>query len=373
VPRLDPTGWEAVFSSSEFRIRAAQPPAAGAFLCWAKSAAASVFFTIFPADCRLCRSPLLKVSRLPVCDDCLGSLRPLSRSAGVPGAPGFGALGWSLCSICGEDMPLAAAAHVAEGHAVPRQDKVVCRLCQLVPPPFERAVAFGSYEGTLRGLIHLLKFDQVRPAASVLGRLLADSIQTIEPSLPPGKLAIVPVPLHAGRHSQRGFNQAELIVRAALKRLGRAGSKDRLELSAGALIRVRDTGSQIGLNRHRRRQNLRGAFAVKAPAALAGRNVILVDDVYTTGATASECARVLRRAGAVRVWVVTVGRTLRTTSMFSAGEEPLADLSMESYGDPLSRPDSSQQHDRLTVAAQEVASQAAAHQAGPDQRMAAEG
>lgn len=363
--RLDSAGWEAVFSSSGFRIRAAQPTAAGALLCWVKTTAASLFFTVFPADCRICRSPLIKIARLPVCDDCLGSLHPLSRS---------------LCAICGEDMPLAITTRLAEEDAAHREseDQARCRLCQLAPPPFERAVAFGSYEGTLRGLIHLLKFDQVRPAATVLGRLLAESVNALEPSLPAGTLAIVPVPLHSSRQSQRGFNQAEMIVRAALKHLGRADHKNRFELIPRALIRVRDTGSQIGLNRHRRRQNLRGAFIVKAPAAVAGRNVILVDDVYTTGATASECVRVLRRAGAARIWVVTVGRTLRTTSMFSGGDESLAELSMETYGEPFSLPGSSQEQESLTVtakavAAQEVALEAITHHAAAHQRAVGQG
>ena len=272
-------------------------------------------------------------------------------------------------------MPSSVAAHLAEGPAAPHgsEEQALCRLCQLAPPPFERAIAFGSYEGALRGLIHLLKFDQVRPSATVLGRLLAKSIQSLDPTLPPGTLAIVPVPLHASRQSQRGFNQAEMIVRAALKNLYRSDYKDRFEVVTRALIRVRDTGSQIGLNRHRRRQNLRGAFVVQAPAAIAGRNVILVDDVYTTGATASECARVLRRAGAARIWVVTVGRTLRATPLFSGGEESLAELSMETYGEPFAMPDSSREQDGLivaeTLADPEAAGEAATHEAAAHQRV----
>ena len=282
-------------------------------------------------------------------------------------------------------MPSPVATHLAEDDAAHGQseDHALCRLCQLAPPPFARAVAFGSYDGALRGLIHLLKFDQVRPAANVLGCLLADSIQALDPSLPPGTLAIVPVPLHASRQSQRGFNQAEMIVRAALKRLRRAGDagrKDRFELISRALIRVRDTGSQIGLNRNRRRQNLRGAFIVKAPAVIAGRNVILVDDVYTTGATASECARVLRRAGAARIWVVTAGRTLRATPLFSGGEESLAELSMETYGEPFAMPDSIREQDGLFVAETmadradpEVAAEAVTHEAAAHQRVVGQG
>jgi ComF family protein len=169
-------------------------------------------------------------------------------------------------------------------------------------------VAYGSYDGALRDLIHLLKFDQVRPVAGVLGRMLADAIMSLEPSLPSGIIAVVPVPLFAKKKSQRGFNQADVIARAALKQMGRP---DRFEMMTQGFARLRDTGSQIGLSRHQRRKNLRGAFEVTDPTAIMDRNILLVDDVYTTGATASECARILRRAGAGRVWVVTVGRTLR--------------------------------------------------------------
>jgi len=77
------------------------------------------------------------------------------------------------------------------------------------------------------------------------------------------------------------------------------------------LCRVRATQSQIGLTRHQRRENLRGAFAVTAPEEIRGREVLLVDDVMTTGTTAAECARALRRAGASAVWVATVARTLK--------------------------------------------------------------
>jgi predicted amidophosphoribosyltransferase len=83
-------------------------------------------------------------------------------------------------------------------------------------------------------------------------------------------------------------------------------------LSSEVLERSRDTQSQIGLTRHQRRENLRGAFRVRDREKVSAREILLVDDVFTTGTTASECARVLRRAGAVRVWVATVARTLKS-------------------------------------------------------------
>ncbi len=272
---------------------------------WAQHVSASLFCTLFPADCRICGSPLLNISRLPVCSDCLDSLRPLP-------AP--------LCAICGESLAYAVLNRFSTG-PVSDAAGAQCRACELAPPPFEQAVAYGSYQSALRDLVHLLKFEQVRPAAKVLGRMLAEPIIALEPLLPPETIAIVPVPLHAHKQSQRGFNQAEMIIRAALKHVHGAGvGRERFAMCAGTLVRVRDTGSQVGLTRHQRRLNLRGAFAVRDAALVANRNVLLVDDVYTTGATAWECARVLRRAGATRVWVATVARTLRNASAYGLEE-----------------------------------------------------
>jgi ComF family protein len=220
-----------------------------------------------------------------------------------------------VCGVCGERLfsPYALAGPPGESR---------CGLCRRIEPPFARAVAYGSYESGLRELIHLLKYGGVRPAANVLGRMLAEAMATLEPGFPAtlfpaNSIAVVPVPLHRSKFHQRGFNQAELIARSAMK--ARAAmkikqSEDCLRLCAGVLERKRDTASQIGLTSHQRRENLRGAFGVVQPEAVNGREVLVVDDVYTTGATVSECARVLRRAGATRVWVATVARTLKISA-----------------------------------------------------------
>ena len=172
-------------------------------------------------------------------------------------------------------------------------------------------MAYGSYDGGLRELVHLLKYNGVRPAAGVLGRMLAESIATLDPAFAQKTVLVIPVPLFKSKRHQRGFNQAELIARAALKF---CSVGERLQLRTDLLLRMRDTHSQIGLSSHQRRENLRGAFAVASAAEVTGREVLLVDDVYTTGTTASECARVLRRAGAAQVWVATAARTLKLAS-----------------------------------------------------------
>jgi len=232
-----------------------------------------------------------------------------------------------LCSICGERVvsPLAFAAEGRDSES----GEVRCGLCRRLEPPYVKATAYGSYESGLRELIHLLKYNQVRPAANVLGRMLAEAITDLQP-LFAGEVLVVPVPLHARKLRQRGFNQSELIARAGLK-LKAADHK--YELNAKVLERRRETKSQIGLSRHQRRENIRGAFVVAKPGEVIGRKVLLVDDVFTTGTTVSECARVLRRAGASKVYVATVARTLKAEAQHAIQEsEAESRLTMAAAG-----------------------------------------
>ena len=247
----------------------------------------SLFTVLFPSDCRICGFPLLNVSRLPVCRECLSGIHPVHGK---------------VCSICGE--------RVLSSYAETDDDGLRrCPVCRRIDRPFERAVAYGSYEGALRELIHLLKYDGVRPAASVLGRMLAESMATLGSGFEQETVLVIPVPLFKAKRRQREFNQAELIARAAVQLAG-----PRFRLVPDILRRTRGTHSQIGLTSHQRRENLRGAFAVARAQEVTGREVLLVDDVYTTGTTATECSRVLRKAGASRVWVATVARTLKLAS-----------------------------------------------------------
>jgi ComF family protein len=187
----------------------------------------------------------------------------------------------------------------------------LCGVCRRSRPPYLKAAAYGNYDGGLRDLLHLLKYDRVRPAARVLGRMLSEVIVRLAPDFGDEPPLLVPVPLHERKLRERGFNQSELIAEAALK-LKPAGLD--LPLASAVLQRTRATQSQTGLSSHQRRENIRGAFSVTDASKVAGRSVLLVDDVFTTGTTVSECARQLRRAGALRVWVATVARTLKVSA-----------------------------------------------------------
>jgi ComF family protein len=241
----------------------------------------SVFGILFPSDCRLCHTPLDNISRLPVCRECLGAIEPVREPQ---------------CVVCGDRL---ASAQLLMGDGR-------CPSCRDSQPGFERAVSFGEYEGELRGLIHLLKYEGVTPAAAPLGRMMAQAIRELLSGRGQVSPLLIPVPLHKNRRRSRAFNQAELIADAAAKRLS-----PRLEVASSILLRQRDTISQVGLSRDERMENMRGAFRVADPARVKGRTIIVVDDVMTTGTTLSECARVLQQAGAERVWAVTVARAFQ--------------------------------------------------------------
>jgi len=285
----------AVFSSSDLsrakgqgfpgdpRGTASRAGYAGLF----NAAAQSLFATLLPSDCRFREAPLTRISRLPVCDDCLSGIGPISGP---------------VCAVCGERL------FAPNGEAI-------CGECRSNTPLFVRAMAYGSYDGGLRELILLLKYGRVRPAAGVLGRMLAEVIQGFGNEF--RSAVVVTVPLHGSKLRQRGFNQAEEIARAALKSLDRG----ELKLATRVLERRCATNSQTGLTDRQRQQNVRGAFAVTSPGEIAGADVLLVDDVFTTGATVSECARVLRRAGADRVFVATVARVLKSEATWATPED----------------------------------------------------
>jgi len=185
-----------------------------------------------------------------------------------------------------------------------------------------RAVAYGPYQGRMRAAIHALKYDGLRPAAQGLGRMLAQAIAQLADEAP-GEMLVVPVPLHRSKYAERGFNQARSLAVYALKSLGKTHPQWRLTLASKTLMRLRATRSQAGLGPHARRQNVRGAFVVSDPAAVSARHVLLIDDIFTTGATVRASAQALLRAGAASVWVATLARAGRVNDHGRETQAPL--------------------------------------------------
>jgi ComF family protein len=171
----------------------------------------------------------------------------------------------------------------------------LCGDCQAEPPPFERARAAALYDGPVAQAIKGFKFNRQMAFLPVMQLWLRRPLCR---DLAAAADLLVPVPLHPKRLKSRGFNQALLLARTFPE----------LPWSRDALVRTRHTVPQVELKPRERQANVKGAFAVRDPALVQGKQVLLMDDLYTTGATVKECARVLRRAGARRVEVLTVAR-----------------------------------------------------------------
>jgi ComF family protein len=204
-------------------------------------------------------------------------------------------IGPPWCACCG--LPFVTFAGPGPPAAAPGGPAGFCGACAGAPPPWDYARAAAQYVDPLRMALGAFKFDGQRALARPLADLLVEQCGA---GLPSDVDALVPVPLGRARERERGFNQAALLA----ERLGRA-----LGLPVrGWLGRTRPTRPQSELGAAERRGNVRNAFSARS--AVTGRHVVVVDDVLTTGATASECARVLRQAGARAVGVLTVARVV---------------------------------------------------------------
>ncbi len=209
-----------------------------------------------------------------------------------------------LCGPCWAGADFIAAPHCALcglPFDVDPGAGALCGECAVARPPFDRARAALRYGGVARTLVLRLKHADRTDLAPALGRWMARAGAAMLEDAD----MVAPVPLHRWRLFARRYNQAAVLAAAVARQSGRPFVPDLLR-------RTRRTPSQAGLSRRARTVNLRGAFAVRARrrAALAGARVVLVDDVMTTGATVAACARVLRRAGAARVDVLTLARVV---------------------------------------------------------------
>jgi ComF family protein len=251
---------------------------------------ADVTNVFLPSDCRVCGAAMASLSGVRICEACVGQLGPV-----------VGAEPEILCSRCGDALGMESARFQAS-KAVSE-----CTMCRLAPPPFEKAVAFANYDNEMREMLHLLKFDGLRGVAGILGDGLAVAIRKLR-GMAADELMVIPVPLFGTREHKRGFNQSKLLADAAVRRLRRLEPGWKLRVTSGVLRRVKDTPALYDLNPAQRRRNLQGAFRIDDAEAVRGREVLLIDDIMTTGATARACAGVLKRAGASKVWVVTAAK-----------------------------------------------------------------
>jgi ComF family protein len=179
-----------------------------------------------------------------------------------------------------------------------RDENHLCGDCLKSSWAFDKARSLFSYEEVIAGLIHNLKYSEVMTGFNTFRWLSKQSTLLDDLTVPD---VILPVPLHIKRLRQRGFNQALLLAKALF-------SDDKKKIRHDLLARQVDTPSQTGLSGIERRKNLRNAFVIKTPSSLNGKNVLIFDDVFTTGSTIHECAKVLKSAGANRIEALTICR-----------------------------------------------------------------
>jgi ComF family protein len=233
---------------------------------------------LFPTLCLTCGGVLSERREHPFCPDCHDGIRFITDP---------------LCTVCGIPYP------------VEESPDHVCGDCLLRKRHIGSARSLGVYESVLLDAVHAFKYGGNLTLGERLGRLMAQheypAFRIQDYSL------IVPVPLHPRRLRQRGFNQAVILAREISRRHGVA-------MDFRTLRRIVDTGSQTGLKKEERRSNIRKAFTITVSERIRGQNILLVDDVYTTGSTLGECARTLLKAGAETVGALTLARAIQEPS-----------------------------------------------------------
>src|SRR5687767_4040084 len=204
---------------------------------------------------------------------------------------------WEATRIFDEDDTLCWKCGALSTAALPEDKRRTVRCGGCDADSFTGARACGLYEGALRASILSLKRE------STVARRLVETLKQTQQRAPLAEAdLIVPVPLHASRERERGFNQAVVLAR----QIARA---TKLPIDEYSLVRrIHTERHRAGMDARARRDSVEGAFEVRRPEPIAGRRVLLIDDVFTTGATVSECAAVLKSAGAADVYVLTIAR-----------------------------------------------------------------
>ena len=254
----------------------------------ASRAAGALLGLFLPGACRVCEQPLADASRLPICSTCLASFQKISPP---------------ICVVCGRPL----GPWVTAGQDAPR-----CHLCRKDTYAFSLARSYAIYDQAMTRAVILLKYEAVTPLGEWFGARLEELVRSSPEMLAAD--VVVPVPLHPARRRERGYNQAELIARPLSRRL-------KLPLRDALLVRTKPRPDKLKLSRKERWTTVRGAYAPSPGARIDNLRIMLVDDVFTSGATLDACSRALRNAGAKHVFAVTIARTAEAWTEFNLGGE----------------------------------------------------
>ena len=256
---------------SDYQVKACAdkaPNKPNSFVIFLRRVGATLSNMLFPAHikCVICDHDLKTVGKYEICDDCMRLLQKIPDE--------------HCCERCGAKLS---------------GEERYCFNCQQDERYFDIARSCFVYDGEMRKLIHQLKFSNKPYLARALAPFLYDKLVSLGWKYD----KIIPVPISKSRQKSRGYNQSLLLARELAKLMDTTVSCD-------VLIKTRETIDQVGLNYIERKKNLQGSFDVVNKYLVRGKDVLLIDDVMTTGATASSCANTLKKAGANRVFVLTV-------------------------------------------------------------------
>ena len=236
-----------------------------------KQLCSSVLDLIYPPSCILCKKSIPAQDQTPLCPGCQMTIQR--------NRPPF-------CAKCSRSL---------------ENNSETCPTCSKNNPHFDTAWAAAAYDETMQKLIHLFKYGQKTSLQHCFFELISEFITAYRLNINQFDL-VIPVPLHPTRLRERGYNQAQLLAQLIARQYS-------IPLSSNNLIRIRNTESQSVLSQKERWTNIQQAFRIRQPVEFQDKEILLIDDLLTTGATASEAARTLKEAGAKRVDVLTIAVT----------------------------------------------------------------
>ena len=234
---------------------------------------------IFPLDCKICEKPIRESKGYSICENCFKTIELIEQP---------------YCIKCGK--PLIST------DAFKQNREILCLDCKRKKYSFEFSRSMGIYHKVLKKCIHLFKYYGEKKLAKPLGKLMVDYLLKNNEFENKFDL-IIPVPLHKNDLKKRGFNQSVLLGKVI-------GDYFFIPVEERVLIKKKITPFQVNLSRKEREKNILRAFSVEKPEKIKGRNILILDDVFTTGATVEECAKELMKARAKNIFVLTLARTV---------------------------------------------------------------
>ena len=234
---------------------------------------------VFPLDCKICEKPIRCSNGYSICENCFKTIELIEHP---------------YCIKCGKPLLLT--------DFFKQNGKILCLDCKRKKYSFEFCRSIGIYDKVLKKCIHLFKYYGEKKLAKPLGKLMVDYLLRNNEFKKKVDL-IIPVPLHKDNLRKRGFNQSGLLSKII-------GDYFSIPVGESVLIKKKTTLFQVNLSKKEREKNILKAFSVERPEEINGKNILILDDVFTTGTTVEECAKELIKSRANNIFVLTLARTI---------------------------------------------------------------